>query len=352
VLATNSSVLALDLQLIEFVNSLSKAACHWRADTNSFFAGKDLEYARSLMGTKGFDLDKVVSSDNPTTFLAKPHATRKQLSIKRYGSEDTDVSDIPESFDSREQWGAICPSLHDVRDQADCGSCWAVGFAAAASDRACIASNGAFTQRLSDSDPLSCCADCGDGCDGGYIDNVWDYYRNQGVVTGGPYNDDATCFSYEFPPCEHHVNSTNSNLKSCSKEGEEKKAMKCPNQCTVTHKEWDTDKHFASEAYGLASVVDIQRDIMKHGPVEAAFRVTSDFPAYRSGVYHSVSTKVLGGHAIKVVGWGVEDGIPYWQCVNSWRREWGDQGTFRIKRGVNECGIEEQVFGGVSINKA
>ncbi|PIO71037.1 hypothetical protein TELCIR_07071 [Teladorsagia circumcincta] len=52
--------------------------------------------------------------------------------------EDID-DDIPESYDPRIQW-ANCSSLFHIRDQANCGSCWAVSTAAAMSDRICIAS--------------------------------------------------------------------------------------------------------------------------------------------------------------------------------------------------------------------
>jgi cathepsin B len=47
---------------------------------------------------------------------------------------------------------------------------------------------------------------------------------------------------------------------------------------------------------------------MTHGPVEAAFEVYSDFLTYRSGVYRHVSGSFLGGHAIKIIGWGNENG--------------------------------------------
>ncbi|PIO71833.1 hypothetical protein TELCIR_06256, partial [Teladorsagia circumcincta] len=49
--------------------------------------------------------------------------------------------DIPESYDARVQWHN-CSSLFYIRDQANCGSCWAVSSAAAMSDRICIASKG------------------------------------------------------------------------------------------------------------------------------------------------------------------------------------------------------------------
>lgn len=40
--------------------------------------------------------------------------------------------------------------------------------------------------------------------------------------------------------------------------------------------------------------------------------VYEDFEAYTSGVYQHKTGKNLGGHAIKMVGWGVDNGVPYW----------------------------------------
>ena len=85
---------------------------------------------------------------------------------------------------------------------------------------------------------------------------------------------------------------------------------------------------------------------MQYGPVTGAFEVYSDFPNYKSGVYHHTTGSLLGGHAIKIIGWGTEDGTDYWLVVNSWNESWGDGGTFKIRRGVNECGIEGQISAG------
>ena len=48
------------------------------------------------------------------------------------------------------------------------------------------------------------------------------------------------------------------------------------------------------------------------------------FHASVVGVYQHVSGKPLGGHAIRILGWGVEEGTPYWLVANSWNYDWGD----------------------------
>jgi len=47
---------------------------------------------------------------------------------------------------------------------------------------------------------------------------------------------------------------------------------------------------------------------MTNGPVEAAFNVYEDFLTYKTGVYKHTTGSLLGGHAVKCLGWGVENG--------------------------------------------
>jgi cathepsin B len=73
--------------------------------------------------------------------------------------------------------------------------------------------------------------------------------------------------------------------------------------------------------------------------METAFTVYSDFMSYKSGVYHHVAgSSVEGGHAIKVLGWGHEEGMDYWLCANSWGTSWGIDGFFKIKFGEGDIG--------------
>lgn len=70
------------------------------------------------------------------------------------------------------------------------------------------------------------------------------------------------------------------------------------------------------------------------------------------GVYKHVTGEMLGGHAIKILGWGVENGTPYWLVANSWNSDWGDNGFFKILRGSDECGIESTISAGLPAIKS
>nr|TKV90020.1 hypothetical protein SEVIR_9G000400v2 [Setaria viridis] len=115
-------------------------------------------------------------------------------------------------------------------------------------------------------------------------------------------------------------------------------------------------------------------EVYLNGFVEVGFTVYADFTHYKSGVYKHVTGGMMGGHAVKLIGWGMilekitgyAVGSPYYyvHCqtmrpapklfcfilsafqllANQWNRGWGDDGYFKIIRGVNECGIEEDVL--------
>ena len=94
---------------------------------------------------------------------------------------------------------------------------------------------------------------------------------------------------------------------------------------------------------------NIQKELIEKGSVSVAFSVYEDFEAYNAGVYQHLTGKYLGGHAVKMIGWGVENDTPYWICTNSWNDSWGEKGFFRILRGKDECGVEGAVVAGDAI---
>jgi hypothetical protein len=99
------------------------------------------------------------------------------------------------------------------------------------------------------------------------------------------------------------------------------------------------------------SEYNIRRDIYHWGPVSTVMKVFDDFLQWDGvGIYEydgkSDLQKVHVGHAVVIVGWGTSsEGVPYWIVRNSWGTSWGNNnGYFLMKRGTNNCEIEENVF--------
>jgi len=91
-------------------------------------------------------------------------------------------------------------------------------------------------------------------------------------------------------------------------------------------------------------------EIYANGPIETAFDVYEDFLSYSGGVYKHTTGPLLGGHAVKVLGWGVLNSTNYWLVANSWNPDWGLQGYFMMLRGVNECNFESSADAGIAKN--
>lgn len=101
------------------------------------------------------------------------------------------------------------------------------------------------------------------------------------------------------------------------------------------------------KTYSIYGVASIMREVMTNGPVEVTFEAYADFASYKSGVYQHVAGGLLSGHAVRLLGWGKENGVPYWLLANTWGPNWGEKGFFKFLRGRNECGIESVANAGI-----
>ena len=238
--------------------------------------------------------------------------------------------------------------MKDIRDQSHCGSCWAFGATEAMSDRACVDTG--KNVRISPEDLINCCHSCGMGCNGGNSYPSWLFFRNVGLVTGYLYglNKDY-CKPYSVPPC----------VKKDPKAGEVicpsvfPDTTNCVKKCNpeFTGPSYEQDKHFATDVYSVSGEKHIMAEISRHGPVQTNFDVYSDFKAYKSGVYQNLVGEVEGGHSVKIVGYGVENGVKYWNVANSWGTKWGINGFFKMIRGINDCNFEVEVLAGTVVAK-
>ena len=69
------------------------------------------------------------------------------------------------------------------------------------------------------------------------------------------------------------------------------------------------------------------------------------YTTQRASILHA-RTDYIGGHAVKLIGWGSDNGTDYWIAANSWSPQWGIDGFFYILQGADECKIEQGVFVG------
>ncbi len=302
----------------DLITEINSSQTTWKAGFNSRFNNLTVADAQKLCGA----LETPLSEKLPL----------KKINI---------VSDLPENFDLRKAHPE-CSSLSEIRDQSACGSCWAIAAVEAMSDRVCLFSKGKLQTRISTENLLSCCTYCGNGCNGGYPHSAWNYWKDHGLPTGGLYQDFSTCQPYSFPPCDHHVEGKYGPCKG------DYPTPKCLRKCNPKYpKSFGDDLYYAFDSYFVGSnEEEIKSEIFTNGSVEAAFSVYEDFLTYKSGVYKHVKGRSLGGHAIKIIGWGVEEGTKYWIVVNSWNQGWGDEGTFKILRGEDHLGIESEVVAG------
>ncbi|KAF4677872.1 hypothetical protein FOL47_008937 [Perkinsus chesapeaki] len=241
---------------------------------------------------------------------------------KKQPSHPSLLKDLPDHFDSRDHFKNCSDVISHIRDQSTCGSCWAFATSSAFSDRLCIVSGGEFdTIPLSAGHTAACCSEAEGcfsfGCDGGQPDSAWRWFNEHGVVSDVK----------GMEPCKG-----NNPTPTC--------VTQCRNR--QFKPSFDADRHYTvDEGNSLDDVDEIKREIIDNGPVAAAFTVYEDFPYYKSGVYKHIRGAELGGHAVKIIGWGVDQDQPYWLVVNSWNDNWGDKGTFKIAFG--ECGIDSEV---------
>jgi cathepsin B len=238
---------------------------------------------------------------------------------------------LPTAFDARERWPRC---IHPIRDQGQCGSCWAFGTSEAFSDRLCIASAGRVNVVLSTEQLLDCNAfGLESSCKGGDQATASEYIIAKGLVSD-------ECYPYTK---RHGGN-----------------ASKCQKQCSgsAANRSWVPHKAKAGSLRWLITERGIQQEIFSRGPVVSCFAVYSDFQKAGDGrVYaHGANATTKGtsdGHCIKMLGWGTQpanasagtEATPYWLIANSWGTSWGILGGyFKMVRGANEGDIEREAF--------
>lgn len=215
---------------------------------------------------------------------------------------------MKKSYDFREAHPECKTSIVDQRN---CSASFAIASASAISDRVCLA-NKNNNVRLSAQHFLSCQEDAqGNECAGGSIGSFLEFAKKKGLV-------DESCLAYK---------------------GE--KGVSCPVDAIEK-----CEKTYLLDYCVANGVEGIKREIFKNGPVVGYMPVYRDFLVYKSGIYRILegTSRFQGGHAVKVIGWGAENGEEYWIIENSWGESWGIGGYGRVLIGEAELLLDEYGF--------
>jgi len=206
---------------------------------------------------------------------------------------------VPASVDWTTQ-GAVTP----VKDQGQCGSCWAFSTTGSVEGAEFIATG--TLKSFSEQQLVDCSTAQGNmGCNGGLMDYAFTYIESNPLELESdyPYKAvDGTC---------KYVTS--------------KGVGKVSSFVDVTPKNADQLK--AAIALGPVSVA-----------IEADRAV---FQSYTSGVITSRLCGTSLDHGVLAVGYGTESGQDYFLVKNSWGSSWGDNGYVKIGTN-NVCGILQQ----------
>ena len=253
--------------------------------------------------------------------------------FKEYTSENR-----PTNFDWREL-GAVT----SVKNQKYCGSCWTFSTAQDIEGTHFLATGNltSFSEQQ-----FVACDTYNYGCDGGWMFAAMQYVADFGILVSEeayPYMGVMMTYNLPTPTCDTDL--LNSKL------------------------EGDGDDVAHIEGYQMVAMGAEYEDLMatymlKNGPLSIAINANGmdyyvhgivgcetiagseyceagaiDAPSDGSTTMEHTCNPTDLDHGVLLVAYGEQDGVDYWVIKNSWAETWGEEGYYRIERGVNKCGV-------------
>lgn len=236
--------------------------------------------------------------------LTLPATGARWSGLPYLGKDSFSGAALPESVDWVSK-GAVT----GVKNQGNCGSCWAFSTTGSIEGAWQIATNKSVS--LSEQQFVDC-STTNNGCNGGSMDEAFKFIEGH-----------ALCSEQDY--------------------GYEAKAGTChENSCSAIPQGGVTGYRDVDENSDEALMEALAKQ-----PVSVAIEADKTaFQLYQNGVLTSTKCGTQLDHGVLAVGYGIDNGIKYWKVKNSWGPKWGEDGYIRLERGDGatpkeggECGI-------------
>ena len=297
-----------------FTKQEERSFVQWMRETNNLFSGDEYQLRLGIWLANKRQVQAHNAANKGFTvamnkFAALTPAEYKQYLGHRHLASNKEIPVKTSTKNAAEVDWREKGIVNEVKDQAQCGSCWAFSVVQAMESQWALKKGD--LPSLSEQNIVDCVNTCY-GCNGGDEYLAYDYVlENQGGLweteADYPYkgvdqsckwdSSKGTCkFSSYFRPT------------STSERSEEKLASGCAE-------------------YGVVSIA-----------IDAS---NWSFQLYSGGIYDESSCSSTSlDHAVGLVGYGTEGSTPYWIVRNSWGTSWGENGYIRmIKDKKNQCGV-------------
>jgi len=205
-----------------------------------------------------------------------------------------------------------------VKDQGQCGSCWAFSATEATETATFVA--GKPLPILSPQEIVDCDKTDG-GCNGGDTPTAYEFI----IKEGGLESEASYPYTGKDGTCKFNASKVVATISSY-------KWAVPPCNTAATHNCTNQDEA------GLWTFVQ------NTGPVSICVDA-EPWQTYTGGIF--TSTRCQNGyydldHCVHLTGFGTQTGQKYWLVKNSWGTNWGEKGYIKIAFGSNLCGIADE----------